>query len=284
MPLKKFCSLFSLFVLVSACSGASQPDVKGLATVNGIQMYYETYGAKQDIPLLLIHGGASTIESTFGKIIPLLAKNHYLIAIEEQAHGRTADRNAPLRFKTSAEDAIALLEHLKIGKADVFGFSNGASIAMRMAIQHPNKIRKLIFASSLTRRSGAPAQLWDFIAKSDISQIPEPLKQAFLKVNGDPEKLKNLHAKTRERMVNFQDTPNEEVRLIQAETLILTGDRDVAILEHSLELVRTIPKARLMILPFGHGDYIGEASSLPADSRIPDFTVGFIEDFLHKPF
>lgn len=284
MPLKEFYSLFCLSVLISACSGTTLPDAKGFVTVNGIQMYYETYGTKKEVPLLLIHGGASTIESTFGKIIPLLARNRYLIALEEQAHGRTTDRNAPLRFATSAQDAMALLEHLKVEKADVFGFSNGGSIAMQMAIQYPKKIRKLIFASSLTRRSGAPAQLWDFIAKSDLSQMPEPLKQAFLKVTGDAEKLKNLHAKTRERMVNFKDTPNVEIKLIQAETLILTGDRDVASLEHSLELSRIIPKARLMVLPFGHGDYIGEASSPQTDTRIPGFTVGFIEDFLHKPF
>lgn len=284
MPLKGVFSLLYFTVLACGCSGVGQRESKGYAFVNGIRMYYETYGAKKDFPLLLIHGGASTIESTFGKIIPLLAKEHYLIAIEEQAHGRTADRNAPLQFAASARDANALLEYLQIDKADVFGFSNGASIAMHMAILHPEKVRKLIFASSLTKRSGAPVQLWDFIAKSDFSQMPESLKHAFLKVTNDPEKLKNLHAKTRERMVNFTDISDKDVKSIQAETLILTGDRDVASLNHILELLRVVPKARLMVLPFGHGDYIGEASAPQADSRIPGFTVGLIEDFLRKPF
>jgi pimeloyl-ACP methyl ester carboxylesterase len=278
--------LFIAAAFTAHCSGTAMPKPRSTSfvPVNGIQMYYETYGEQRDIPLLLLHGGASTIESTFGRVIPILAKNHFLIAVEEQAHGRTGDRAQPLRFATSAQDVASLLEHLKIQKADVWGFSNGASIAMHLAIQHPGKVRKLVFASSLTKRSGAPPQLWDFIAKSDFSRMPQALKDAFLKVNPDQAKLKNLHAKTRERMMNFTDIPDEALKSINAETLILTADRDVAALEHTIELSRQIPKARLMVLPYGHGDYIGEASSTVNDSKVHWFTVGILEDFLNKPF
>ncbi len=260
-----------------------QPNARGYAPINGIKIYYETYGKERGIPLILLHGGGSTIESTFGKVIPILEKNHRLIAIEEQAHGRTTDRNQPLRFDTSAEDVGALLKYLEVENADLFGFSNGASVAMHVAIKYPEKVRKLIFASSITRRSGASPQLWDFIKKSDFSQMPQPLKDAFLKVNSDPAKLKVMHDKARERMLNFKDISDSDVRSIKAETLILMGDHDVGRLEHAVELSRMIPKARLTILPYGHGDYIGEASSTQKESNVPLITMGLIEDFLAAP-
>lgn len=275
-------SLMAVAVSGNYCKPASdiQPTTKGFAPINGIQMYYEVYGVKGDIPLLLLHGGASTIPSTFGKAIPLLAKTHRLIALEEQAHGRTSDRNTPLRFTTSSDDAAALLNYLKIAKADVFGFSNGASIALELAIRHPAKVRKLIFASSLTKKSGAPPELWNFIAQGGFEQMPQALKDAFLKVNPNPAKLKNLYEKTRERMVNFHDTPDAAVKGIKAETLILTGDHDVATLEHVLELTRLIQGARLMVLPYGHGDYIGEVSATLSAALVPEFTLGLVEEFL----
>lgn len=276
MPLKKVAHILFLSGAIVGCSAVT----RGYAPINGLSMYYETYGERRGTPLLLIHGGASTIESTFGRVIPLLAREHFIVAMEEQAHGRTSDRPGPLQFATSAKDAAALLAYLKIEKADVFGFSNGASIAMHMAIQYPEKIRKLVFASSLTKKSGAPPQLWEMIAKS--TGIPPALQAAFLKVNADSEKLRNLGVKTRERMMSFIDTPDSAVRSIKAETLILTGDRDVATLEHTVELVRLIPNARLMVLPAGHGDYMGEASSTQVGSLIPEFTMGLVENFLKE--
>src|SRR4029453_19095510 len=115
---------------VIAASAAEQGR-GGYANVNGIRMYYETYGPERGVPLVLLHGGGSTIDVTFGRILPFLARTRRVIAIEEQAHGRTSDRNAPLRFETSADDVAAVLKQLQIGQADVFGFSNGASVAIQ---------------------------------------------------------------------------------------------------------------------------------------------------------
>src|SRR5262247_3964157 len=106
----------------------------GYADVNGIRMYYETYGPARGVPLVLLHGGGSTIDVTWGRILPFLARARRVIAVEEQAHGRTSDRNAPVRFETSADDVAALLKHLRIEQADVFGFSNGASVGLQVAI------------------------------------------------------------------------------------------------------------------------------------------------------
>ena len=118
----------------------------GHAPVNGIQMYYEVHGRTGAVPLVLIHGGGSTIEVTFGRVLPMLAQSRPVIAIEEQGHGRTSDRDAPVTFESSADDVAALVRHLKVGKVDLLGFSNGASVALQVAIRHPERLRKLVFA------------------------------------------------------------------------------------------------------------------------------------------
>ena len=122
----------------------------GYSDVNGIKMYYETHGNKGDI-LVLIHGGGSTIGTTFGKILPLLAGDYHVIAVELQAHGRTSDRNSPESFEQDADDVAGLLHNLQISKASFFGFSNGGNTAMQIAVRHPEIVNKLIIASALKR-------------------------------------------------------------------------------------------------------------------------------------
>jgi pimeloyl-ACP methyl ester carboxylesterase len=267
----------------SAVMAATGQGHGGYADVNGIRMYYETYGPERGVPLLLLHGGGSTIDVTWGRILPFLARDRRVIAVEEQAHGRTSDRNAPVRFETSADDVAALLKHLNVERADVFGFSNGASVGLQIAIRHPQVVRKLVFASSFTKKQGAQPQLWELIETADISNMPQPLKDAFLQVNPDPAKLKTMHDKDAERMSHFTDVPDAELRAIRAPTLIVIGDRDIVKPEHALELTHSIPNARLMVLVGGHGDYLGEAIVTQRATRAPELTAGFVEEFLDGP-
>ena len=116
------------------------------AGVNGIKMYYELHGTGR--PLVLIRGGGSTVTTTFGKILPSLAKTRMVIAVELQAHGHTSDRNAPESFEQDADDVAELLKQLNINGADIFGFSNGGHTAMEVAIRHPERVRRLILASA----------------------------------------------------------------------------------------------------------------------------------------
>lgn len=266
-------------------STTSEPTMidNGHAPVNGIDMYYEVHGTREGVPMVLLHGGGSTIDVTFSKVLPIFAQHRQVIAIEEQGHGRTSDRDQPVRFDTSADDVAALLEHLRIEQADIFGFSNGASVALQVAIRHPSRVRKLVFASSMTKKAGANPQIWEFMSQADISNMPQPLKDAFLKVNPDPQKLKAMHDKDRERMLNFQDISDEDVKSVRAPTLILLGDQDIVRPEHALELTRMLPNARLLIVPGGHGDYIGEAVMTQRESRQPALTAGMIEEFLDSP-
>jgi pimeloyl-ACP methyl ester carboxylesterase len=141
-------------------------------------------------------------------------------------------------------------------------------------------VRRLVFASSFTRREGAQPQVWSFIEQADVANMPQALKDAFLAVTPDPVKLKTMHDKDAARMTMFADVPDEAVRGVRAPTLIVTGDRDVARLEHAIELSRLFADARLLVLPGGHGDYLAEAWSAPGDIDYAEITARLVDRFL----
>lgn len=255
----------------------------GRARVNGIEVYYEVHGPSSDIPLVLLHGGGSTIESTFGRILPCLTRHRQVIAIEEQGHGRTSDRNQPFSFESSADDVAALLQQLDVGRADVFGWSNGGNVALQVAVRHPDRVRKLVFASAMTKREGAHPGLWEFMEQAEFSNMPQGLKDAFLKVNPDTAQLRVMHDKDAARMRGFQDVPDEIVQSIRAATLILIADRDVVKTEHAVELTRLISGARLLVLPGGHGEYLGEVVASENSTQDPELTARLVEQFLAAP-
>jgi pimeloyl-ACP methyl ester carboxylesterase len=127
------------------------PVSSGYADVNGIKLYHEIYG--QGEPLVLLPGGLMTIGEMSALLEPL-AKTRKVIAVELQGHGRTADTDRPLDMETLGNDIAALLDHLSIQKADIVGLSLGAAVGLRTAIQHPEKVRRLVVISSPYAKSG----------------------------------------------------------------------------------------------------------------------------------
>lgn len=250
----------------------------GYSVVNGIKMYYEVYGVGE--PLVLIHGGGSTINTTFGRIIPELSKSRKLICMELQAHGHTEDRSAELSFDTDADDIIKLLIYLQIQKADFFGFSNGGMTALRIAIKYPHICRKIIAGSVLLKREGAFPGFWDFMKNATIEQMPQQYKNAFLKENSDQSKLLNLHQKCADRMLNFTDFSDEELTSIKSPVLLINGDNDVATSEHIVAMSKLIPDCKLAVIPGGHGEYIGEITTLKDNFNQHKFIIPLIEKFL----
>jgi alpha-beta hydrolase superfamily lysophospholipase len=187
--------------LVAADEKAPQVN-RGYAPVNGLKMYYELHGVDggKNPPLVLLHGGGSTIDTTFGKVLPSLAKSRQVVAFEQQGHGRTGDMaDRPFSFEQSADDTVALMDHLKIEKADLFGFSNGGNIALQIAIRHPNRVRKLVVASAMFKRDGLYPEVWEFMKRSTLEDMPKELKEAYLKVSPHPEQLPTFHDKSAKR-------------------------------------------------------------------------------------
>lgn len=127
------------------------PLSSGYADVNGINLYHEIYGDGE--PLVLLHGGLMTI-GEMATLLEPLAKTHKVIAVELQGHGRTADTDRPLAMETMGDDIAALLDHLSIQKADIAGLSLGAAVGLRTAIQHPEKVHRLVVISTPYAKNG----------------------------------------------------------------------------------------------------------------------------------
>ncbi len=259
-----------------------KPDsISGYAPVNGLKMYYEIFGTGE--PLVLIHGGGSTIRTSFGKVIHPFAVNRKVIAVELQGHGHTSDRPRPESFEQDADDVAALLGYLKIEKADFFGFSNGGNTTMQIAIRHPDLVRKIVLGSTFYKREGFPPQFWESLKNGTLNDMPPQLREAYKKVAPDTNGLFVMFTKDKTRMLEFTDWKEEDIRSIKAPALIIAGDQDVIRPEHTVEMFRLLPHARLSILPGLHGAYIGEVTTGMENSKIPSLTVTMIEEFLNDP-
>lgn len=250
----------------------------GYSPVNGINMYYEIHGSGN--PLVMVHGGGSTIQSSFGRLIPELAKTRQIIAMELQAHGRTDDRNQPVSFEQDAADVAALLRNLNIAKADFMGFSNGGNTVMRLAMNYPDIVNKLIIMSSFFKRTGLIPGFFEGLGASTFSDMPMLLKASFLQVNSDERLLKLMFEKDKERMTGFKDWNESEIMSINAPALIIIGDTDVVMAEHAVEMSRLLPHSRLTIIPGRHGEYIGEITTLTNGKWSQCFLVSLYQQFL----
>lgn len=149
------------------------PGQTGYADVNGIKLYYEVYG--RGAPLVLVHGGLTTIGEMHGWIEPL-ARTRQVIAVEMQGHGHTPDTDRPLRFATFGDDLAALLGYLEIPQADLVGHSFGAAASIRAAIQHPARVRRLVVISS-PHAKGA----WFPKAREGMGQVSSAMAEHMMR-------------------------------------------------------------------------------------------------------
>jgi len=272
-----------ILLLMIMTANTVTPQGKGqYAKVNGINMYYEIHGSGH--PLVLIHGGGSTLQTTFGTIMPLLAKTHQVIAVELQSHGHTSNRDTPETFEQDADDVAALLKQLGITAADIFGFSNGGNTAMQIAIRHPQCVRKLVLASAFYKREGLYPWFWDFMKEPKIEMMPQIYKDKYLEINpGNLTGLQAMHDNDARRMQGFKDWKDEYLKAIKAPAFIIIGDRDVVRPEHAVEMLHLINNSRLAILPGDHGSYIGEIMTPNPDSTAMAYFVAQVNDFIAAP-
>src|SRR5215211_7384182 len=205
------------------------------AAVNGLEMYYEIHGEGE--PLILLHGGVGAIEM-FGEVLPLLAEGRRVIAVDLQAHGRTADIDRPMTFEAMADDVAALIEHLELGKADIMGYSLGGGVALRTAIQHPEVVRKLVLVSTPFKRDGwYPEVLAGMEQMGPAAAEPmkqTPMYQLYSSVAPRPEDWPVLLTKLGALLGQDYDW-SEEVAAIEAQTMIVIGDADSVRTSHAVE-------------------------------------------------
>jgi pimeloyl-ACP methyl ester carboxylesterase len=231
----------------------------GYAPVNGLNMYYEIHGSGQ--PLVLIHGAFSAIGTSFGALLPELAKSRQVIGFEMQAHGRTADIDRPLSVEQMADDAAAAIRHLGIAPADIFGYSLGASIALHVAIRHPDVVRKLVLASVTYTLSGVHPGLMEGLGNMTADMMHgSPWHEEYLRIAPNPDGFATLFAKKSQMDQQIKDVPAAAIQAIKAPTLLIIGDSDLVRPEHAVEMFRLLgggvfgdmaglPTSQLAILP-----------------------------------
>lgn len=271
----------ALTTMTTSIASSQTQGTAGYANVNGLRMYYEIHGAG-GTPLVLVHGGGSTIGTNFGRILPLVARTRRVVAVEVQAHGHTLDVDRPFTFAQDADDIAALLDSLGVSQADVFGFSNGGTTALQLAIRHPAKVRRLVVASANYKRDGMQPGFWDGMMKAAYSDMPQPYKDAYLKINPSQTGVHTMFERDSKRMQGFEDIPDASIRAIQAPTLVVVADQDVVRVEHALELARTLAHGRLCVLPGTHGSYLGEIMTPNVSERTLEAFAAVIDEFLGR--
>ena len=156
------------------------------ASVNGLDIYYEIHGSG-GTPLIVLPGGFMTVQA-MGALVPELAATRQVIGVELQGHGHTADIERPMHYETMADDIAALMDHLGLAQADLFGYSLGGGVALRLAIQHPERARKLTLASTAFRRDGwYPETLAGMAAINAEAFKATPIYQGYLQTSPKPE-------------------------------------------------------------------------------------------------
>jgi pimeloyl-ACP methyl ester carboxylesterase len=232
----------------------------GYASVNGLNMYYEIHGTGQ--PLVLLHGAFSAIGTSFGGLLPELAKTRQVIAFELQAHGHTADIDRSLSLEGMADDTAAAIKQLGMEQADIFGYSMGAGVALQVTIQHPEAVRKLVLASVTYTMSGIHPGLMEGLGNMTPEMMyGAPWHEEYLRIAPHPEDFARLFAKKTEMDRQTRDLPAESVRGIKSPTLIIIGDSDFVRPEHAVEMFRLLgggvfgdspaglPNSQLALLP-----------------------------------
>jgi pimeloyl-ACP methyl ester carboxylesterase len=229
-----------------------QPDVTGYADVNGLHMYYETYG--DGSPLVLLHGGMLSIDLNFAGLIPTLARKHRVIGVEMQGHGRTADTGRAITPAALASDVVGLLDTLGIDRAHVLGHSLGGAVTLELAVSHPDRLRRAVPISASVRPDGLHPDLADpsTFATSPIMPTQDDFaafQAEYQRLSPHPERFADFLASLSASNADLQGWSDEQLAGITAPVLIVQGDRDFTLNEHAALMQQLIPGAELAILP-----------------------------------
>ncbi|MEU1269777.1 alpha/beta hydrolase [Streptomyces sp. NPDC005799] len=242
------------------------PASSAYAKVDGLEMYYETHGPDDGRPLVLLHGGALTVDLSFAAVLPALADGRRVVAPELQGHGHTADTERAMTVANLAADVVDLLDELGIEQADFLGFSLGGMTALEVAVRHPERVGRLVLAATPYRQEGYhdDVRTPDFASPRLPGQADfQKMADAYAAVAPHPEHFQDFLAKVTGAAHAPLPWTADDLRALDAPTLVVVGDTDFVRVEHAAEMQRLIPRARLAVLPdTTHARLMGRASVL----------------------
>jgi pimeloyl-ACP methyl ester carboxylesterase len=240
--------------------------------VNGIDLYYEVFG--DGPPLLLIHGGAATIESWYGQI-PEFSKKFKVIAVDSRGHGRTQDAEGPINFKIMAADFEALLQHLGIKSVSIVGWSDGGVTGLEMAMSHPDLVKKVVTLGAHSRPEGMTEEFKAEVEGAAPDRFPEILVNGYKALSPDgPDHWPVVFGKLKTMWLTLPNFQESELRAVTCPVLLLVGEKDIVREEESKRMASLIPKSRLKVL---------EGASHYSPVEIPEIVNEVILGFLAEP-
>jgi pimeloyl-ACP methyl ester carboxylesterase len=232
----------------------------GHIDVGALELYHERHG--EGPPLVLLHGAFGTIESCFAELLPALARDFEVVAVELQGHGHTRDISRPLTYEGMAGDVAALLEALEIARARLVGYSMGGAVGLELALERPELIERLVFAGGA---SFDPDGEYPELQASFESFDPHELDgsrwhEAYRQVAPDPDGWTSLVVKLNELDRSGHSWSRERLAGMRAPTLLINGDSDIVRPEHVVEMFRLLgggvpgnlvgmPQSQLALLP-----------------------------------
>jgi len=224
---------------IQLSSDVPVPSEDGTVNIDGLEMYYQVHGEGE--PLLLIHGGLMTIDA-WGPILPALAENRKVYAIELEGHGRTVDLDRPLSMQQFAQDVSGFIEQMDIGPIDIVGFSMGGGTATGVGVLHPELVKSLVVISA----SHQPDSIWDSVRAGWPYMTAEmmegtPMLAAYEAVAPQPERFAGFVDKIRESMVSGEQSwTDEQIASIPVPVLMIIGDTDLIQFDKALEMYRLL--------------------------------------------
>jgi pimeloyl-ACP methyl ester carboxylesterase len=213
------------------------------ADVNGIRLYYETYGVGS--PVLVLHGGTAFIESMHYQIGDL-ADDHLVIAPDSRGHGRSTDGAGSLHYAQMADDMVALLDQLQINQADIVGWSDGGIIALDMAIRYPGRVGRIAISGANFNTSGLSEQ--PDIEADPNSEALAGQRDFYKRLAPDPAQWSVLYRKVLTMWANEPNFTIEQLGTINSPTLVMVGEFDSIKREHTDAMAEAIPGAQKVII------------------------------------
>ena len=249
---------------VEAQPSSAKPAKSGRLPVNGVDYYYEIHGSGE--PVLLLHGGLGSTDMFRGNVLPALAKTRQVIAVDLHGHGRTTLGDRRIDLTDIGNDLAVVLDRLGFKQVDVAGYSFGGGAALRLAIQHPTVVRRLVVISAPFAQNGFFAEMLPqqaAVSAAMAEQMKEtPMYKSYVAVAPNPKDFPRLLDRMGEYMRRPYDW-SDEVKNLSMPVMLVYGDADMVRPEHIVEFYKLVggglkdagwqrehmSRARLAIIP-----------------------------------